>query len=31
MTETEVNETQTNVTTNWQRLLKADEMKTVVL
>jgi len=31
MTEVEVNEIQTNVTTNWQRLLKADEMKTVVL
>jgi hypothetical protein len=31
MTEVEVNEVQTNTTANWQRLLKADEMKTVVL
>jgi pyruvate/2-oxoacid:ferredoxin oxidoreductase beta subunit len=31
MTEVEVNEIQTSVTANWQRLLKADEMKTVVL
>jgi pyruvate/2-oxoacid:ferredoxin oxidoreductase beta subunit len=31
MTEVEVNEVQANVTANWQRLLKADEMKTVVL
>jgi pyruvate/2-oxoacid:ferredoxin oxidoreductase beta subunit len=31
MTEVEVNEIQASVTANWQRLLKADEMKTVVL
>ena len=31
MTEVEVNEVQASVTANWQRLLKADEMKTVVL
>ena len=31
MTEAEVNEVQGNVTTNWARLLKADELKTVVL
>ncbi len=31
MTEVEVNEVQANVTANWQRLLKADEMKTVFL
>ena len=31
MTEAEVNEVQGNVTSNWARLLKADELKTVVL
>jgi pyruvate/2-oxoacid:ferredoxin oxidoreductase beta subunit len=31
MTEVEVNEIQASVTANWQRLLKADDMKTVVL
>ncbi len=31
MTEVEINEVQTNVTANWQRMLKSDEMKTVVL
>jgi pyruvate/2-oxoacid:ferredoxin oxidoreductase beta subunit len=31
MTEVEINEIQASVTANWQKLLKADEMKSVVL